>query len=182
MSNINEDAVLGQFNYYRQELNLNVQEAAEQLLEDCIDEEDMSDEDLEYVVETLIPEIIVLFAETYDSMTNCYDYSDDEDDLTQIFETWAKFEGLSENLQNEIADTIDEFVKHNDPDNDQDGDGKDEDGDGQSETADFIFKDNEWNRLSDSERQAKIKRFLKKLATAHLDMKNTKYLQHFGRE
>src|SRR5262249_51987577 len=63
-------------------------------------------EDLHVVEEALVPEIVALFAEKYDTLDNCYVYDPDEDNLNIIFETFCKFEGLSEGIANVVAATI----------------------------------------------------------------------------
>jgi F0F1-type ATP synthase delta subunit len=101
---INEDAVINRFYSYIEE-GLNIQDAVEKIVEDFRDDEDAVEQTLD-VKNILILEIAKLFADKYDSMTNCYDYASDEDNLNSIFQTFVSAEGLTEKFSNLLAATI----------------------------------------------------------------------------
>jgi hypothetical protein len=121
---INENEVIHRFNEYLQELN--VQDAAECLLEDC-ENEDLTEDDLEHVInQILIPEIVARFADRFSELDNCYDYEPEEDNLNSIWKAFVAFEGLSPNLRDVIASTINEASKEDDAreaENEWDGEG-----------------------------------------------------------
>ena len=124
------------------------------------DAENLEELDQVAVAECLLPEIAISFANKYNEMTELYD---DDPDVNSIFETFCKFEGLSQDLANVVAITINEgaaALLHEEVDDDADDD-----------EEDIVFSSaDDWKKLSDSERQAKVKAFLRKLADAHRDI------------
>ncbi len=123
-------------------------------------------EDLGKVIEeVLVPEIAVLFAEKYDKLGDYFDLDDDHS-LNNIFDMFCRFESIEQDLANEVATTINEAAAQDFDEEEGEGDEDDDD--------DVVFKDQEWAEMSDSERQAKVKAFLVKLANAHLNMRDGK--------
>jgi hypothetical protein len=164
---INENEIVQRFHSYLQE-DLKVVDAMEMLLRDCANE-DLSEEEIIHVVGgILIPEIAIRFAEKYDTLTNCFDYDPSEDNLNAIFEIFTASEGLSEGLSNALAATINTAAASDHDDEDDDDN-------------EVVFKPDEWAELSDEQRKAKVKSFLKKLANAHLDARDLKpFIRHFN--
>ncbi len=151
---INEDAVVELFRGYSK--SLNVQEAFETFLQDIIDEDVLSEGELEYVIEdVLIPEMVVSFAKHYVSMNECYGY---EHDPNEVFHTYCEFHTIYENLKNALATTIN-VASADEHEDDEDAD-------------DVIFDEDDWKKLSPQERNAKIKNFLKKIGHAHIDARD----------
>jgi hypothetical protein len=69
------------------------------------DAENLEELDQVAVAECLLPEIAIRFANKYNEMTELYD---DDPDVNSIFETFCNFEGLSPDLANVVAITINE--------------------------------------------------------------------------
>jgi hypothetical protein len=120
------------------------------------------------VVECLLPKIAICFANKYNEMTELYD---DEPDPQDLFETFCKFEGVSDAMSDVIAISINEGaaallheeLKDDDDDHDEDAD------------ENIVFSSADyWKNLSDEQRQAKVKAFLRKLAHAHRDIADYK--------
>jgi hypothetical protein len=155
-----ENKISHLFQSYLQEMKIGI--AFDQILGHLLDEE-FSDGETDYLVhEILMPEVVCLFAEKYSELDEVYGYdSSSEDNLNSVFETFCKFEGLPGDLQNLLAATINNHAAAKD----------DEDDDDDNEA---VFKPNDWDELSDDERQAKVKAFLKKIANAHLDARDQK--------
>jgi hypothetical protein len=152
---LNEAEILHRFHEYLEELN-NAQAATEALLDDCRDP-DMNVASCLYVLENIIvPEIMLSFAERFLELDNCYDYDPSEDSLNSILEIFCAKEKLDSDLQNTLATAINEAAAQDEDDEDEDDN-------------DVVFKPGtqrpykqpEWTELSDEEKQAKVKRFLK---------------------
>ena len=84
MTTLNVEEVLNRFDRYLGEMNL--ANAFEAMVEDAENEQFTDDEIKEMSEEIIIPTIIVMFAEKYSQMDNCYDYSPDADNLISIFQ------------------------------------------------------------------------------------------------
>ena len=133
---------------------MNIQDAFEQIFDDLINE-DLSEAETDYVVhEILMPELVILFAEKYDALDSAYDYDPSEDNLNAIFETFCAAKHLSGDLANLLAATINKHAAAEDDEEEDDNNNN------------VVFKPNYWDELSDDERQAKVKAFLKKIANA----------------
>jgi hypothetical protein len=132
------------------------------------------------VTEMLIPALCSEFAEHYSEMDNAYDYDpNDPNALDDIFETWAQFEGLPEELEDAVANEINVATVLDEEDNvparspietiyNQPGDKDSDDVD----DNDVVFK--QWEKLSDDERKRRVKQFLKKISAAHSDAREGK--------
>ena len=172
MSRRIQNEIIRRFFWYVKEMSLGDAFAAT-----LADAENLEELDQVAVVECLLPEIAIRFANTYNEMTELYE---DPPGLNSVFETFCAFEGLSQDLANVVAITINEgaaslLVEESDDDVDwknlklpKDGDEDDVD------DEDVVFKGQEWARLSDEERQAKVKAFLKKIAKAHANSRDIK--------
>jgi hypothetical protein len=108
----------------------------------------------------IVPEIVAQFATKFDDLDNRYDYDPSDDNLNDIFETFCKFEGLSETLASAVATRINTAAAQDQDDEDDDNEP--------------VFKSKDWARLSDDERKAKVKAFLKKLASVGADARDLK--------
>jgi hypothetical protein len=166
---LNENALLRRFHSYLSE-GLKVQDAVEMML----DEADMTVEKVLAVQDVLIPEIIILFAEKYDQLTNVYDYDSIDDDINLIFETFLRFEGLDDSnldLASQLAAAINTAAMYDDDGNEDADDSDDPESD--EDENDVVFKgQEEWGELSDEERQDKVKAFLRKLARVGADARD----------
>lgn len=153
MSNqVNKSEVISRFNSYLQETN--IQEAFEQILVDAIDE-DLDDEEMKSAVGILIKQIICHFAEHYENLNNCYgDYSD----LDQALQTYVAFNKISENLATNLATAINSGAANDDE--------EEEDVDDQE----VVYKPDNFQKAD--ERAAKVRAFLRKLASAGRKSKN----------
>jgi hypothetical protein len=112
---------------------------------DACEGEDFSEAEMEWVMEDIvIPEMVIRFAEHYTNIDNCYD---DNPDPNTVFRTFVKFEHLSEDLANTVADVINKATAQ-DSSEDEDDDNE------------VVFKgEKEWQELTATERQAKLKTF-----------------------
>jgi hypothetical protein len=156
MSNINEDTVLERFQAYLQDAN-KIGNALEMIIDDAVSES-LSEGQALYIVENLIlPQIVVRFALHLNDLNEMYGY---EHSPHEVLSAFCDFNELSEDFQNDIAQEIVEAAAAH-----SDGDVDDED---------VVFKREDWTKLSSAERQAKEKSFLRKLAAAHLDMRDLK--------
>jgi hypothetical protein len=150
-----------------------IQEALDALFED----EDLSEDELGYIVgEILIPKAVIRFAEHYSEMDDRYDYDPSEDNLNNIFQTWCSFEHLSDDLADAVTTTINTLAEEdshriNLP---SQKDGDSEDAAEEDDDNNVVFKPEDWSKLSDEERKAKVKTFLRKLAAAHIDARELK--------
>ena len=172
MSRRIQNEIIRRFFWYVKEMSLGDAFAAT-----LADAENLEELDQVAVVECLLPEIAICFANKYNEMTELYE---DPPQLNSVFETFCAFEGLSQDLANVVAITINEgaaslLVEESDDDVDwknlklpKDGDEDDVDDEG------VVFTGQEWARLSDEERQAKVKAFLKKIAKAHANSRDIK--------
>jgi hypothetical protein len=142
---LNEDAILDLFYSHLDEMKMG--EACVQILND----EQLGEDDQQQVLgELLLPQIILAFADKYDSLRD-----DDGADLQNFFEAFLTFEHIPEELHNVIAATINTAAK-------------------EDEEEDGVISQGEWDTLSDQERIAKVKAFLKRIAVSgdnHRDQK-----------
>ena len=90
--------------------------------------------------EILLPQIVVTFADKYDSLSD-----DDGEDLQKYFEAFLQFEHIPQELGNVVAASINELAK------------EDEDG---------VMSVSDWETLSDKERILKVKAFLKAITNS----------------
>jgi hypothetical protein len=166
---LNENALLHRFHSYLSE-GLKIQDAVEMML----NEADMTVEKVLAVQDVLIPEIVILFAEKYDQLTNVYDYDSIDDDINLIFESFLRFEGLDDSnldLASQLAAAINTAAMYDD-DGNEDADDTD-DSESDEDDNDVVFKgQEEWVELSDEERQKKVKTFLRKLARVGADARD----------
>jgi hypothetical protein len=145
---LNEMEILNRFYDYLQESNVN--DALAGILDDAEDEEFTNEEVQVMIGEILIPEVVILFTDKVLMMDNCYDYdSNDENSLQEIFDTFC-IQNISTDFANLIASAINEAAA------------SDEDDEAQ------------FAKISNKERSAKVKAFLKKLAQSGLDAKDLK--------
>ena len=157
---INENEIIRQFHLYLQELN--VQDATERMFADCI-KEDLSEDEIESVLQDIIiPEIVVQFATKFDGLDNCYEYDPSDDNLNDIFETFCKFEGLSERLANAVATTINTAAAQDEDDEDDDDN-------------EPVFKSKDWARLSDDKRKAKAGYLSREISLLHFRKNDFRY-------
>jgi hypothetical protein len=169
-----ENEIVRCFYSYLEESNAG--DAVRAMLEDCRDSEDMNVEQTLLVFDNfLVPQIIQLFAERYDALTQ--DDHQMSHDLNDIFQLFVSFENLSEAVADKIALAINSAAAHaaaDDPDNDDgdhsnDGNEDADEYDPDIDDNDVVFKPQDWVKLSDAQRQQKVKLFVKKLATCHID-------------
>jgi hypothetical protein len=173
MTIINENAIIRQFHNYLQEYK--IQEAVDALLQDCVNE-DLSEDELENIVGgILIPRIVLQFAEHYSEMDSRYDYDPSEDNLNDLFETFCSFEHLSEDLADAVAIRINTLAEEdNIAAKQQQQTPATQDSDDEDDNNSVVFHPDDWSKLSDEQRRAKVKAFLKKLSRAHIDMADLK--------
>jgi hypothetical protein len=146
---ITESAVLDLFGSYLSQ-GQTIAEALSNVLSDPVITESECED---IFLGTLLPEVIQAFSEIY-----CVVEAENPSvDLNTCFDLWCESQEIDIELGNFITQKINETASSFDEDEE-----------------DFIFKPQDWSRLSDEQRQDKVKAFLRALAGVQSDFNNNK--------
>jgi hypothetical protein len=148
-SALNEESISSLFWSYLGEMSVN--EALTAILDDPIIQNSLTEGETEYLLSgVVLPAVIQDFAERFAALIN----EEENADVNQAFESWCEIENIPLELANLLASTINEATEAAAEEEDDDG----------------VFKgEGDWAALSNEQRVAKVKAFLRMLAGAHND-------------
>jgi hypothetical protein len=119
-----------------------------------------SAEDEETICSILLPLTISLFAETYVAVSD-----DTDDDINQVFESFCSHENINLDLQNALAEVINEVSAAYNPD--------------EADDDDFVFSPDDWQNLSAEERMRKVRAFILALGNTPNDVRDMRpFVKH----